>query len=101
MVRSPPPAPGGLEDQAELVAHPLLPDHLVERARPQCGLHRPLVPQDRLLQRQPLLGLIPRSGGEVDRLRRGAGGGRFEVVERDLLDAVGRPVTVRESEDAR
>ena len=43
VVGSAPPAPGGLEDQAELVAHPLLADHLVERARPQRRLDRALV----------------------------------------------------------
>ena len=36
-------APGGLEHQAELVAHPVLADHLVEGARPQRRLDDPLV----------------------------------------------------------
>ena len=35
--------PRGLEHQAELVADPLLPDHLVEGARPERGLDDPLV----------------------------------------------------------
>ena len=35
--------PGGLEHQPELVAHPLLADDLVERARAQRGLDGALV----------------------------------------------------------
>ena len=43
MVGRPATAAGGLEDEPELLAHPLLPDDLVEGARPERGLDRALV----------------------------------------------------------
>ena len=43
MVGDPLACPRGLEQQGELLAHPLLPDDLVEGARPQRRLDDPLV----------------------------------------------------------
>ena len=59
VVGGPATLPGGLEHQAELVAHPGLPDHLVERPRAQGGLDGPLVALG-LSRGQGLAGTAPR-----------------------------------------